>query len=55
MIYKVVAIAAAGVPDRIPVVVLNVKPDRIWGEIEYEETAPPCDDGVFGVMGAPTI
>ena len=48
IVYVVEDVTVVGVPVITPEVVLNVNPDVSEGEIEYEETAPPCDVGVFG-------
>jgi hypothetical protein len=48
--------ADVGVPEIAPVPVEKDKPvELIEGEMEYEETVPPCDVGVFGVIAAPMV
>ena len=40
-------------PVITPVDVLSVKPAGSAGDTEYEATAPPVCDGVFGVIAVP--
>ena len=53
-VYFFVGDESVGVPVMTPVVRLNVNPAGSAGEIEYEATAPPCDDGKFEGIAVPT-
>jgi hypothetical protein len=46
-----VAVAVAGVPLMIPVVVLRLRPAGRAGLTLYEVTAPPVLVGLFGAIG----